>query len=383
MAQRLTVLGSTGSIGRQSLEVIAALGLSVDALTAQRNVKLMEEQARAVHPKLAVLSDEAAAQDLSVRLADTDIRVLGGKEALLEATTLSSVDTVLTSVVGIAGLEPTLSAIEAGKDIALANKETLVCAGSLVTAKAQEKNIRLLPVDSEHSAIFQCLQCCQNRGEVTRLILTASGGPFYGMNHESIAQMTYQEALQHPNWSMGAKITIDSATMMNKGFEVIEAMWLYGLSLEQIDVVIHRQSVIHSLVEFCDGAVLAQLGAPDMRLPIQYALTWPNRFPGPCKRLDLLNCSALTFLPPDGENFPCLGLARDAAAQGGVKPAALNGANEIAVAAFLEGKINFYDISELCQLAVDAAPAVMDPTLTDILAADAQARAVTLENLSR
>lgn len=383
MTQRLTILGSTGSIGRQSLEVIAALGLSVEALTAHRSVKLLEEQARAVHPKLAVLADEAAAKDLAVRLADTSVRVLGGREALLEAVTLPSIDTVLTSVVGIAGLEPTLAAIAAKKNIALANKETLVCAGALVTAEAKKQGVKLLPVDSEHSAIFQCLQGCQDRGEVERLILTASGGPFYGMTHDEIAKMTRREALKHPNWDMGAKITIDSATMMNKGFEVIEAMWLYDLPLERIDVVIHRQSVIHSLVEFRDGAVLAQLGAPDMRLPIQYAFTWPNRLPGPCERLNLLNCPNLTFSPPDGENFPCLELAREAAALGGIKPAALNGANEVAVAAYLTDQIGFYDIPRLCRLAIDAAPVVKAPTLDDILAADALARTVARENLQR
>ncbi len=383
MTQRLTILGSTGSIGRQSLEVIAALGLSVEALTAHKSVKIMEEQARAVGPKLVVLSDEAAAHDLAVRMADTSVRVLGGREALLEAVTLPSADTVLTSVVGIAGLEPTLAAIDAGKTIALANKETLVCAGALVTAEAKKKGVKLLPVDSEHSAIFQCLQGCEDRGEVARLILTASGGPFYGMAREEIAQMTRREALKHPNWEMGAKITIDSATMMNKGFEVIEAMWLYGLPLERIDVVVHRQSVIHSLVEFCDGAVLAQLGAPDMRLPIQYAFTWPHRVAGPCQRLDLLNCPDLTFLPPDGENFPCLDLAREAASQGGVKAAALNGANEAAVAAYLADQIGFYDIPRLCRLAMDAAPIVDVPTLDDILAADALARSMVHQNLSR
>ena len=383
MAQRLTVLGSTGSIGRQSLEVIAALGLSVEALTAQKSVLLLEKQIRAVHPKLAVLTDEAAARDLAVRVADTHTRILGGREALLEAVTLPEVDTVLTSVVGIAGLEPTLAAIDAGKDIALANKETLVCAGALVTTNAKAKGVKLLPVDSEHSAIFQCLQGCQDRGEVKRLILTASGGPFYGMSRAEIAGVTCKEALKHPNWSMGAKITIDSATMMNKGFEVIEAMWLYDLPLEQINVVIHRQSVIHSLVEFRDGAVLAQLGTPDMRLPIQYALTWPHRLAGACEPLDLLNCPALTFLPPDGENFPCLDLAREAAALGGIKPAALNGANEVAVAAFLQGRIGFYDIPRLCRLAMEAAPSIETPCLADILSADALARNIASEHLSR
>ncbi len=383
MTKRLSILGSTGSIGRQSLEVMAALGLSVGALTAHQNAKLMVEQARAFHPELVVMTDDHAARDLAVRLADTDIRVAAGRAGLLEAATLESVDTVLTAVVGSAGLEPTLAAIEAGKDIALANKETLVCAGVLVTEAARRKGVKLLPVDSEHSAIFQCLQGCEDRGEVARLILTASGGPFYGKDRKALELVTCKEALKHPNWSMGAKITIDSATMMNKGFEVIEAMWLYGLPLSKIDVVIHRESIIHSLVEFQDGAVLAQLGTPDMRLPIQYALTWPQREPGPAKKLDLLRCGSLTFLPPDGENFPCLGLARQAATQGGVVPAALNGANEVAVALFLEGKIGFYDIPRLCEQAMAAAPAVEAPTLEDILAADDRARAAILRDHSR
>lgn len=378
MKRRLSILGSTGSIGRQSLEVIAALGLSVGALTAHNSVALLEEQARAFRPELVVLTDEGAARDLAVRLGDTPIRVASGQEGLLEAATLAGVDTVLTAVVGSAGLEPTLAAIRAGKDIALANKETLVCAGALVTRAARERGVQLLPVDSEHSAIFQCLQGRTDREEVARVILTASGGPFYGMEREALERVTAQDALKHPNWSMGAKITIDSATMMNKGFEVIEAMWLYGLPLERIDVVIHRESVVHSLVEFRDGAVLAQLGAPDMRLPIQYALTWPERAPGPAKKLDLLSCPDLTFLPPDGENFPCLELAREAARRGGVIPAALNGANEAAVALFLEGRIGFYDIPRLCRAAMAAAPDLGEPALADILAADAQGRAVAL-----
>lgn len=374
MAKCLSILGSTGSIGRQSLEVMAALGLSVGALSAQKSVKLLEEQARAYHPRLAVLADETAARDLAVRLADTPVKVLSGQGGLVEAATMEEVDTVLTAVVGSAGLEPTMAAITAGKDIALANKETLVCAGALVTKAAREKGVRLLPVDSEHSAIFQCLQGCADRGEVARLILTASGGPFYGKDRKVLELVTSKEALQHPNWSMGAKITIDSATMMNKGFEVIEAMWLYDLPLEKINVVIHRESIIHSLVEFRDGAVLAQLGTPDMRLPIQYALTWPERKAGPAKKLDLLQCPSLTFLPPDGENFPCLELAREAARLGGVIPAALNGANEVAVGLFLEGAIGFYDIPRLCRAAMDAAPKLSSPTLDDILAADASGR---------
>lgn len=381
MAKRITILGSTGSIGRQSLEVIAALGLSVGALTANKNSQLLEEQARAFHPELVVLTDEPAARDLALRLADTDTKVASGRSGLLEAATLNGVDTVLTAVVGVAGLEPTLAAIQAGKDIALANKETLVCAGALVVDAAKRAGVKLLPVDSEHSAIFQCLQGCKNKSEIRRLILTASGGPFYGKDRKALSLVTKSEALRHPNWSMGDKITIDSATMMNKGFEVMEAMWLYDMPLDDIQVVIHRESIIHSLVEFRDGAVLAQLGTPDMRLPIQYALTWPERMAGPAKKIDLFQCPSLTFLPPDGENFPCLDLAREAARQGGVKPAALNGANEVAVSLFLDGRIGFYDIPRLCEAAMAAAPKVAVPTLADILAADRSARQMSLQNI--
>lgn len=381
MTERLSILGSTGSIGRQSLEVIAALHLSVGALTAQKNVSLTEEQARAYHPELVVLTDEAAAGDLKIRLADTNVRVVGGEEGLLEAATLTGVDTVLTAVVGVAGLKPTLAAIEHGKTIALANKETLVCAGELVTEKAKAKGVNLLPVDSEHSAIFQCLQGCKSRSEVEKLILTASGGPFYGKSRSELEHVTRREALKHPNWDMGSKITIDSATMMNKGFEVIEAMWLYDLPLDKIDVVVHRESIVHSLVEFRDGAILAQLGSPDMRIPIQYALTWPQRLNGPGKKLDLLTCSNLTFLAPDKTNFPCLELAYEAIRQGGVKPAALNGANEVAVALFLESKIGFYDIPRLCSIAMEAAPKITNPTLEDILSADVLSRRVAMKNI--
>lgn len=380
MTKRLSILGSTGSIGRQSLEVIAALPLSVGALTAQKSVLQMEKQARAVRPELVVLTDEPSARDLKTRLADTNIRVVGGEEGLVEAATLDGVDTVLTAVVGVAGLKPTVAAIENGKTIALANKETLVCGGKLVTELAKSKQVNLLPVDSEHSAIFQCLQGCHNRGEVEKLILTASGGPFYGKNHSELVGVTHQQALKHPNWDMGSKITIDSATMMNKGFEVMEAMWLYDLPLSQIDVVVHRESIIHSLVEFQDGAILAQLGSPDMRIPIQYALTWPERKPGPGKKLDLLSCTNLSFLPPDAKNFPCLELAYKAATLGGVKPAALNGANEIAVALFLEGKIGFYDIPRLCDLAMEQVPAIQNPSLEDIFATDLESRRIAIAN---
>lgn len=380
MAKRLSILGSTGSIGRQSLEVIAALHLSVGALTAQKNVSLLEQQARAFRPELAVLADEAAAKELKIRLADTPTRVLGGQEGIMEAAVLNGVDTVLTAVVGIAGLTPTLAAIESGKTIALANKETLVCGGKLVTELAKARQVSLLPVDSEHSAIFQCLQGCADRSEVSKLILTASGGPFYGKTREELEHVGPGQALKHPNWDMGSKITIDSATMMNKGFEVMEAMWLYDLPLSQIDVVVHRESIVHSLVEYRDGAVLAQLGSPDMRIPIQYALTWPKREVGPGNKLDLLACSHLSFLPPDRVNFPCLELAYQAATQGGVKPAALNGANEIAVALFLENKIGFYDIPRLCEAAMHRAPTIAEPTVEDILAADAESRRIAMAN---
>lgn len=373
--QAISILGSTGSIGRQSLEVIAALGFSVGALTAHKSVDLLEQQARQFKPKLAVLIDPDAAAELKVRLADTDVRVLSGQEGVVEAATLPEADTVITAVVGVAGLVPTLAAIDAGKRIALANKETLVCAGELVMQRARETGAEIIPVDSEHSALFQSLEG-NSRGEVKRLILTASGGPFFGKKKEELVGVTHAQALKHPNWSMGAKITIDSATMMNKGLEFIEAMRLYDMPPEKISVVIHRESIIHSLVEYCDGAVLAQLGAPDMRLPIQYALTWPERLPGPAETLDLLTCGALHFAPPDLEAFPCLALAIQAAKTGGTAPAAMNGANEVAVARFLADEIGFYDIPRLVGETLAQVPVVSNPRLEDILAADAAGREI-------
>ena len=379
MSKRISLLGSTGSIGRQSLEVMAARGMTAAALTANRSVSLLEEQCRQFRPELAVLMDPAAAADLKVRLADTPVRVAAGAEGLEEAASLDSADTVLTAVMGMVGLKPTLAAIAAGKRIALANKETLVCAGELVMAAAEERGVDIVPVDSEHSAIFQCLQGCRDRGEVRRLILTASGGPFWGWSREQVAAATVEQALKHPNWSMGAKITVDSASMMNKGLEFIEAMRLYRLPPEQISIVIHRESIVHSLVEFHDGAILAQLGTPDMRLPIQYALTWPARTEGPAAPLDLLTCPPLTFHAPDWEAFPCLPLAREAAKRGGVATAALNGANEAAVALFLAGEIPFGAIPERVAKALAAAPDLPRPALEDILAADAAARRLAAE----
>ena len=378
MSKRISILGSTGSIGRQSLEVIASCGMEVAALTANASVERLEAQARQFHPELAVLVDEKAAADLKVRLADTSVRVASGMEGLLEAAAISSADTVITAVVGMVGLRPTLAAIREGKRIALANKETLVCAGSLVLEEARDYAAEILPVDSEHSALFQSLEGNRDRGEVKRLILTCSGGPFYGKKASELEHVTREDALRHPNWSMGAKITVDSATLMNKGLEFIEAMHLYQMPPEKISVLIHRESIIHSLVEYCDNAVIAQLGAPDMRLPIQYALTWPKRVPGPADPLDLWNCGALTFGSPDLETFRCLALAMEAAKTGGTAGAILNGANEAAVGLFLDGKIRFLEIGEKVARAMESVPVVQQPTLMDVLEADRAAREAVL-----
>ena len=374
MKRTLSILGSTGSIGRQTMDVAQACGHQVAALTVNRSVELAEQQARQFQPQLVAAVDESAAQDLKQRLADTSIRVVGGREGLMEAATLPQADTVVTAVVGIAGLEPTLAAIDQGKRIALANKETLVCAGDLVMRRAEEKGAEIVPVDSEHSAIFQCLQGCKDRGEVKRLIITASGGPFFGKTREELEHVTRAQALRHPNWAMGAKITIDSATLMNKGLEFIEAMRLYHMPPQQIQVVVHRESIIHSLVEFNDGAILAQLGTADMRVPIQYALTWPERTPGPATPLDLLTCPPLTFAKPDPDTFRCLGLALECAQKGGTSTAILNGANEVAVELFLEEKISFLDIARLVEGALERVASKPAETLEDVLEADRAAR---------
>ena len=375
MSKRISILGSTGSIGRQSLDVIAACGMEVAALTANSSVKQIEEQARQFRPELAVLMDESAAADLRVRLADTNVRVASGMEGLMEAAAISSADTVITAVVGMVGLRPTLAAIGEKKRIALANKETLVCAGELVMKAAQENGAEIIPVDSEHSALFQSLEGNRDRGEVKRLILTCSGGPFYGKKTAELQGMTREDALRHPNWSMGAKITVDSATLMNKGLEFIEAMHLYQMPPEKISIVVHRESIIHSLVEYCDNAMIAQLGTPDMRLPIQYALTWPQRVPGPANPLNLWECGPLTFGKPDPDTFRCLALALEAAKTGGTAGAILNGANEAAVAQFLAGDIGFLDIGEKVAQAMEQVPVKFDPTLEDVLEADRAARA--------
>ena len=378
MSKTISILGSTGSIGRQTLDVAEQMGLQVAALTAHANVERMEEQVRQFKPRLAVLTDEAAAKDLTVRLADTETKVIGGFDGLMEAAVISEADTVVTAVVGMVGLRPTLAAIGEKKRIALANKETLVCAGELVMDAADAAGAEIVPVDSEHSAIFQCVQGCSDRREIKRLILTCSGGPFYGMTYDEVGKMTKADALKHPNWKMGPKITVDCATLMNKGLEVIEAMRLYRLPLEQVDVVIHRQSIVHSLVEYHDGAVLAQLGTPDMRLPIRYAMTYPERGMNPAEPLDLLTCPSLTFAAPDRDAFPCLRLAEEAATEGGSACAILNSANEEAVRLFLADKIGFHDIPRLVAEARAKVPVVHRPTLEEILEADRAARQVVL-----
>ena len=379
MTHCISILGSTGSIGMQTLDVVDALGIRVAALAAGRNVDRIEQQTRKYLPRLVVLYDEAAAGVLRERLRGLDVEVRSGMDGLLAAAQIEEADTVLTAVVGMVGLRPTLAAIEKRKKIALANKETLVCAGELVMAAAARCGAEIVPVDSEHSAIFQCLQTCRDRGEVDRIILTCSGGTFYGKKKEEIYGARRGEALNNPNWDMGAKVTLDSATLMNKGLEVIEAMRLYHLPLEQVSVVTLREIIIHSMVEYCDGAVLAQLGAPDMRLPIQYALTHPNRMPCPARRLDLLQCGALTFAAPDLETFPCLRIAMDAARAGGTACAVLNGAGEAAASLFLQDKIVFGQIPELVEYALERLPVRRDPSLEEILEADAQARAAVAE----
>ena len=375
MMKNISILGSTGSIGRQSLDIIEHLGLQVSALTAGTSVERMAQQCRKFLPKLAVMATREAAQALQTQIADLPIRIAWGEEGLLQAATIDEADCVITAVVGMVGLKPTLAAIRAGKRIGLANKETLVCAGELVMAEAKKYGVEIIPVDSEHSAIFQCLMGAGEKRELKRILLTCSGGPFYGKTREELGVVTKADALRHPNWKMGAKITIDCATLMNKGLEVIEAMRLYDLPLEQVDVLIHRQSIVHSMVEFVDGAVMAQMGVPDMRLPIQLAMTYPERTACPVDPLDLTTCGALTFSHPDLEAFPCLALARSCAKKGGTACPAMNGANEEAVAMFLADEIGFYDIYDLVSRAADAVPFIQEPTLEEILEADRLARA--------
>ena len=375
--KKIAILGSTGSIGTQTVDILPSIDAEVVALTTNRRINLLEEQARALHPKMVCAMDESAAKELKIKLADTDIEVLTGMDGLITCAAESGADIVVTAVVGMVGLLPTMAAIKAGKDIALANKETLVCAGGLVMSAAKQYGVRILPVDSEHSAIFQCVQAA-NGNPIDKILLTASGGPFFGKKIEEMRGMTREQALAHPNWSMGAKITIDSATMMNKGLELIEAMWLYDLPPEDIEIVVHRESIVHSAVEFADGAVIAQLGLPDMRLPIQLALTWPQRVPCKVPRMSLAEVAKLTFYAPDYEAFPALNLAKHAASLKGDRGAVLNGANEAAVGLFLNGKIGFTDIAERVAYALDTIPYKKDITLDDVLAADKAAREIVL-----
>ncbi len=376
MIQAVSILGSTGSIGRQTLDIVDNLHIPVTALTAGTSVERMAEQCRKYRPKLAVMATQAAAEQLRDAIADLPIQVSWGEEGLIAAATIPDADCVITAVVGMVGLKPTLAAIRAGKRIGLANKETLVCAGELVMSEAKRFSTEIIPVDSEHSAIYQCLMGNYDKSQIKRIILTCSGGPFFGMSREQLTAVTKADALRHPNWKMGPKITVDCATLMNKGLEVIEAMRLYDLLPKQVDVVIHRQSIVHSMVEFVDGAVMAQLGSPDMRLPIQLAMTYPERMACPVDELNLLACGNLTFSEPDLEAFPCLALAQKCAELGGTACPAMNGANEEAVAMFLNDEIGFYDIYRLVSKAVDATPFVKNPTLEQILEADSYARSL-------
>ncbi len=347
----ITVLGSTGSIGTQALQVIRNLGFRLAAISANVSIDLAEQQAREFSPRYAVMMDPAAAADLKIRLADTGTKVLCGMEGLCQIASLPENDLVLNSVVGMIGLRPTLAAIEAGTDVALANKETLVAAGQLVMAAARRKKTKILPVDSEHSAIFQCLQGNPKKDALHKIILTASGGPFFGKKRGELEQVTVEQALRHPNWVMGAKLTIDSATMMNKGLEVIEGSWLFQKPVDGIQVLVHRESIIHSMIEYVDGSCIAQLGTPDMRIPIQYALTYPARVPSGVKPLSLADMGKLTFFDPDLETFVCLRVCIDAARIGGLYPCAANAANEEAVALFRKGRIRFLQIGELVEKA--------------------------------
>ena len=374
MVHNLSILGSTGSIGTQTLDVVDKLGLKVVALAAYRNIELLEVQIRKYRPQLAAVYDEFRAKQLRDNIKDTDTQVLSGMDGLIAAATIESAELVVNAVVGMVGLQPTLAAAQAKKDIALANKETLVAGGDLVTDAVRENGVRLLPVDSEHSAIFQCLQGAPKNKALKKLILTASGGPFFGRTRDELRDVTVEQALAHPNWSMGAKITIDSATMMNKGLEIIEAARLFDVKGEDIDVVVHRESIIHSLVEYTDNSVIAQLGVPDMRIPIQYAVTYPERYPSPVQELSLSQIGRLTFFEPDYETFACLNACKRALAMGGVATAIANGANEEANMLFRQGRIRFLDIGELVSGALDSIRNLTPKSVEDVLEADRLAR---------
>lgn len=376
MTKSLAILGSTGSIGVQSLDVCRKCGYSVKALTAFSSTDTIEAQAREFRPEVVALVDEKAAADLKIKLADTDIKVLSGVEGVCECASLESADTVLNSVVGMAGLKPTLTAIQAKKKIALANKETLVAGGQLVFSEAEKYGVDILPVDSEHSAIFQCLQGKPANKALKKIILTASGGPFFGKTRDELKSVTVENALKHPNWAMGAKITIDSATMMNKGLELIEAVWLFSVKPEDIDIVVHRESIVHSAVEYTDNSVIAQLGVPDMRIPIQYALTYPERYESPVEELNLAQIGKLTFFEPDYNTFGCINLCKRAISMGGLYPAAVNSANEQANLMFRQGKIGFLDIAKRVERVFESVPEFDSYTFDDVMEIDKLSREI-------
>ena len=380
--KKIAILGSTGSIGTQTLEVVRENGdIEVLGLAAGSNIKVLEEQIREFHPQIVAVWSEEKAEELRVNVADTDTQIVAGMDGLLEVATMNDTEILVTAVVGMIGIRPTIEAIKAGKDIALANKETLVVAGELINQLARQYRTPILPVDSEHSAVFQCL-AGESRSKAEKLILTASGGPFRGKDRAFLEKVTPADALKHPNWHMGAKVTIDSASMMNKGFEVIEAKWLFGMKPEQIEVVVHPQSIVHSMVQFTDGCVKAQLGVPDMRLPIQYALTFPERTTADFGRLDFKVCHSLTFEQPDEKTFRNLGLAYEAMRQGGNMPCILNAANEVAVAAFLQGRLSFTGMSDLIEKTMQQVDFLKKPTLEDYMETDRLTREIARKNVS-
>ena len=387
--KKLSLLGSTGSIGTQALDVVRCIqvegehAVQVAALAAHSNIRLLEEQIREFKPQAVAVFDLQAASALRAAVRDLDVKVYGGMEGLCALAELESADIVLNSVVGMVGLQPTLTALKAKKQVALANKETLVAGGALVMQTAKENGIEILPVDSEHSAIFQCLQGMHTKSDLNRIILTASGGPFFGKTRAELSGVKPADALKHPNWDMGAKVTIDSSTLMNKGLEFIEAKWLFDMEPDDIDVVVHRESIVPSLIEYRDHSVIAQLGVPDMRIPIQYALTYPRRFRSPVKQLNLTDWQRLTFFAPDEETFSCFGACKRAIRRGGTLPAAVNGANEAAVALFLKEQIGYLDIGEAVCAVADTSPAGPVTSVEDVLAADRAARAYVTEKFSK
>lgn len=380
----MSILGSTGSIGTQTIDVVRRLKINIVALAANKNIQLMESQIREFRPEIAAVYNESAAKELKLAISDLPVKVVQGMEGLCEASSYEKADLVCNSVVGMVGLKPTLAAIKAHKDVALANKETLVAGGSVVMRAAKENGVKILPVDSEHSAVFQCLQGSPGKKALKRIILTASGGPFFGKSFDQLQSVTPEQALHHPNWNMGPKVTIDSATMMNKGLEIMEASWLFDMPVSKIDVLVQRESVVHSLIEYEDNSVIAQLGVPDMRIPIQYAITWPERFHSPVKQLDLAEYGRLTFARPDEKTFQCLAACRCAMSRGGLAPAVANGANETAVQLFLNHQISFTDIGRLVQEAIDHQPDTFeDASVENIMEADADARRFVLECIGR